>query len=409
MPDAALIQADYNALNELIVNCPEFERLEALLGGFNLFQVLKFEHGEIRHSNVLAWILDPAENHGLGDLFLKKWLMRLMHESSDEAKVPLSAVDIDGWQLQDVEVRREWKNIDLLVSLTLAGGEKWVICIENKILSMQHANQLQRYRAAVEKEFQTATGWVYLFLTKNEEVPEDDAYLPASYTQVHRALKDCLNSRIHSVGAEPRVLLENYLRLLEEKFMEESEIARIALSIYKQHGRALDIIFEHKPDSIRQTSDLVTEKLSAIADELEIVSLSSNKFYVRFVPQAWNVAGNKNGDGWSGMKATVICELHVLAKKVQFNVIAGLPPLPWINAVWEIAANAPFKRSSRKPTKWYRLHKLGEIKVQLEEDEGDDPNEAATKIVAMVQAALADNVNKQVIEIIAAELPKLLL
>lgn len=74
-------EQDLAALGELLINCPDFERLERLLGGFNLFQVLRFEHGEIRHSNVLAWLMDPLDSHGLGDLFLRRWLMRDLHRA----------------------------------------------------------------------------------------------------------------------------------------------------------------------------------------------------------------------------------------------------------------------------------------------------------------------------------------
>ena len=79
MSATATTQANYSALNELPVNCADFDRLEAMLGGFNIFPVLKFEHGEIRHSNFLAWILDPAESHGSDPAFLKKWLVRVTH------------------------------------------------------------------------------------------------------------------------------------------------------------------------------------------------------------------------------------------------------------------------------------------------------------------------------------------
>lgn len=43
MSDSTALQDDYDALNEFIVNSPDLGKLEALLGGFNLFQVLKFE------------------------------------------------------------------------------------------------------------------------------------------------------------------------------------------------------------------------------------------------------------------------------------------------------------------------------------------------------------------------------
>ena len=180
MPDSATVKADYDALNDLVVNCPEFDELEAKLGGFNLFQVLKFEYGEIRHSNVLAWIFDPVESHGLGDLFLKKWLMRVIHEADTPAGESVSAVDIDAWQLVSVEVRREWQNIDLLLILRFANNQSWVVAIENKVNSRQHSAQLSRYRSIVEKEFNGAShrGAPNLTLFEpihGEPAPEPDA------------------------------------------------------------------------------------------------------------------------------------------------------------------------------------------------------------------------------------------
>lgn len=401
------LSGDLNALNELLVNCPDFERLEALLGGFNLFQVLKFEHGEIRHSNVLAWILNPTENHGLGDAFLKKWLMRLLHESSSDEEAPCSAAAIDGWRILDVEVRREWKHIDVLVLITVEGGGQWLICIENKVNSSQHSNQLSRYRQTVEGEFRGARGRIFVFLTRDEEPPEDKAYLPATYAQVHRCLREAVDARSHAIGAEPRVLIENYLRLLEEKFMDQSEIARTALRIYQQHRRALDILFEHRPDSIRQTSEAVREKLAASADALGLTLPVANKFYVRFLPKAWDVEANRRGKAWAGLAATVTLELVITAERARLQVMAGLPPPRWIEPVWELAAHAPFKRSRRKPTKWYRLHKVGDLRYQLDGDDGDEPAEVAERIVAMVRTCLAEAATRQVIEILAAELPKL--
>jgi hypothetical protein len=133
MSDTASAQDDVTALNELIVNCPDFDRLEALLGGFNLFQVLGFEHGEIRHSNVLAWVLDPTESHGLDSTFLKKWLKRVVHESTSQSENLVTPVDIDAWQIIDVEVRREWQNIDVLLILTLVDRKRWVVAVSSSV------------------------------------------------------------------------------------------------------------------------------------------------------------------------------------------------------------------------------------------------------------------------------------
>lgn len=408
MPDEADLQADHEALNELIVNCADFERLEALLGGFNLFQVLKFEHGEIRHSNVLAWILDPAESHGLGSLFLKKWLMRAIHESSGEGEVPVSAVDIDGWQLVSVEVRREWRNIDLLLVLTFATGRQWVVCIENKILSAQHSNQLLRYRRIVEAEFALAERRLYLFLTKGEEAPEDSAYIKASYTQVHKALKDCVESRSHAIGDEPRVLLDNYLRLLEEKFMDESEIARTALRIYQQHRRALDVIFEHRPDNLRMASEKIKVLMAEHAEEMGIQIEPSTKAFIRFIPRSWNHPGNVHGSGWAGSTRTVLFELNLSGKRPYLYMISGKAPEAWIEAVWQRAATEPFRRPKRatRPQTWCTLHSAGQSKITLDDD-AFDPADIAQKIFDWTRAAYLDADTQQAVQIISESLPVL--
>jgi hypothetical protein len=408
MSDVAHLEADYEALNELIVNCADFERLEALLGGFNLFQVLKFEHGEIRHSNVLAWILDPQESHGLGALFLKKWLMRAIHESAGEADVPVSAVDIDGWQLVSVEVRREWRNIDLLLILVFASGRQWVVCIENKILSTQHGNQLQRYRRIVETEFAAAERRLYLFLTKGEEEPEDPAYIKASYTQVHKALRDCLESRSHAIGDEPRVLLNNYLRLLEEKFMDESEIARTALRIYQQHRRALDVIFEHRPDNLRMASEKIKALIAEHAEEMGIQIEPSTKAFIRFIPKSWNHPGNTHGSGWAGSSRTVLFELNLSGKRPYLYMISGKAPEAWIEALWQRAGTDPFRRPKRntRPQTWCTLHSPGQSKIVLEDD-SFDPSDIAQKVFDWAREAYLHADTQQAIQIVADSLPRL--
>ncbi|MEI7910841.1 MAG: PD-(D/E)XK nuclease family protein [Verrucomicrobiota bacterium] len=408
MSDSDKISADYAALNELIVNCPEFERLEALLGGFNLFQVLKFEHGEIRHSNVLAWIVDPNESHGLDSSFLKKWLMRVIHEASGQAVAPVAAVDIDAWQLQDVEVRREWQNIDLLLVLSFANQEQWVICIENKVNASQSDGQLLKYRTQVEKMFPHAKHRIYLFLTKNNEEPDDDAYVAASYTQVHKVLKECLQAKSHVIGTEPKVLLENYIRLLEEKFMDESEIARTARKIYQQHRRALDVIFEQRPDNLKLVSDKVRILLDEKVGELDFFVDSYSKAYIRLLPKSWAHLGNTHGAGWSGSKRTILFEMSFTGKRPQLYVISGKAPDTWIGPVWLQAAKPPFRRVKRtvRPVTWCSLHILNS-KVSLNEDDMDDPDGIALKICDWCLACLKDDETQQVIQIIAAQMPAL--
>jgi len=46
-------------LDRLLVDNSELEELNAKLAEFNIFNVLNITQNEIRHSNTLAWLLNP--------------------------------------------------------------------------------------------------------------------------------------------------------------------------------------------------------------------------------------------------------------------------------------------------------------------------------------------------------------
>jgi hypothetical protein len=62
------INSNDAAIDKFLADNPELEDLSAILSTFNVFRALKIEQVEIRHSNVLAWLLDPEETHGLSDI-----------------------------------------------------------------------------------------------------------------------------------------------------------------------------------------------------------------------------------------------------------------------------------------------------------------------------------------------------
>lgn len=59
-------------LNDLISDIDCLEPLYRWTNDINIFNVLKLNRVEIRHSNMLAWLLNPNELHGLEDKLLKK-------------------------------------------------------------------------------------------------------------------------------------------------------------------------------------------------------------------------------------------------------------------------------------------------------------------------------------------------
>ena len=137
------------AIDAFLVDNIEFESLAAKLSQFNLFRVLKAERVEIRHSNMLGWLLDPKESHGFDERFLRRFISRLLLEN-DDVPVTISPAQVELMNLDDVEVIREWRNIDVFVKSNL---NKFCLLIENKIKSRESLGQLMRYKAAVESEY----------------------------------------------------------------------------------------------------------------------------------------------------------------------------------------------------------------------------------------------------------------
>jgi hypothetical protein len=294
-----------NALRALVVECPELRELEKRLAPFNLFDVLKSTHNEIRHSNVLAWLLDPNGSHGMRELFLRHWLMRVFYESEQADAAYLDPVDIDSTPFKSVEVRREWKRIDLLVKIVTQDDHQWIICIENKVRSRQSANQLERYRGRVESEFPKPARRFYILLTVRDEEADDAAYIVGTYTQVSLALEICRDEVGLSLGEGPRLFIEQYLSILQQRFMENSEVTNLARKIYAAHKLALDTMIRLRPDNLLILTEKLKTLLDNAANEAEIIPKYKIGGRVRFVPKGWDIPQNSGEQG----RPIVLCEI----------------------------------------------------------------------------------------------------
>ena len=120
--DLKAIKENYN----LLIKDINFDKLDLELKNPNIFQILKISNTEIRHSNFLSWLLDPLQSHKLGDIFLKRFLREVF---SSEIFNQLDQVDVESMSLSNVEIHREWKNIDILIVMN-----EIIVCNEYKIL-----------------------------------------------------------------------------------------------------------------------------------------------------------------------------------------------------------------------------------------------------------------------------------
>lgn len=163
------------ALERFLVDNIELEELSALLATFNVFAVLGIEKTEIRHSHVLAWLLDPGGSHGLGDAFLRRLLSSVLH-ANDEIALGLSPAEVELAPPLNPKILREYRHVDLLV---LEHQRKWALLIENKVKSQESVGQLRRYVEAIGQEF-AGFRVVPIFLTVEGDDPSEEG-LEAGY------------------------------------------------------------------------------------------------------------------------------------------------------------------------------------------------------------------------------------
>lgn len=247
------------ALQKFLLDIGCLDELLPWTGKFNMFDVLKISRTEIRHSNMLGWLLNPNENHGMGDVFLKGILQRLVENDSDGRYDVFNVLLMDFYTFS---VMREWKNIDILLTST---KEKTVIAIENKVGSHEHSNQLNRYRNILEKEYPEYNRML-VFLTPDGEKPSDvENWDVLTYSDVIDVL-ECATSQI-KVLPDVDLMIKNYIDVVRRDIVEDQQLIAICNKIYNKHKKALDLIFENRIDGKTQLSDAIKDTLCRLAEE----------------------------------------------------------------------------------------------------------------------------------------------
>lgn len=302
-------------LEALVVDNRQLDRLEELIAEFNLFEAIGAIRQELRHSDFLRFLLDPSENHGLSDYFLKIMFKRCLVGATGQG---ISAIDIDVADLSDAIVERERWNIDVLVH---SENSRIVLAIENKVDSLEHSHQLDRYRETIESKF---PGYkkAFIFLTPDGDAPSDpERWLPISYSTMIEAVRSVREARHSTLGEAFVTTLQHYETMVRRHIVSESEIIKLCQQIYKQHRNALDLIFEHIPDlQMNLKSVLEEEVLKQPGFQLDHCTKSA----VRFFPERWDMdPREKSGAGWTPTKRVVLFEITNGPEFMRLKLIIG--------------------------------------------------------------------------------------
>lgn len=308
---------DYNLLEALVIDNSDLSLLESKLSSFNIFEAVGMTRQEIRHSHFLSFLLNPSESHYFGDLFLKKFLILSLLSFENP---PFTAISIDVANLEDAEVKREYKNIDILI---YSSTEKIVVAIENKVDSSEHSNQLNKYREIVESDFHEYQK-LFIYLTKEGELASDSVnWNSLSYEAISHCLDNLCTQHSAKMNDDVQRLMTHYSTLIKRHIMNDSEIAQLCRKIYKQHKRALDLIYEHRPDFQLDIADF----LQSLIDENQGDNIEKDdcvKKHARFTPREWDqLEFQRTCLNWTSSRRLILFEFWNDSQYLGLNLCLG--------------------------------------------------------------------------------------
>ncbi len=193
---------------------------------FNPFDVLRYSDYEIRHSNVLAWLLQPNESHGIGDAFIREFTTALADEAGRQGirlgRVPTS------FEAEHVRVERERYYVDITIFFE---KERMVFAIENKTgeALLEHKRQVEQYEETIREK----DGGVYdviqsvlLTTSPTPDVP-DGSFIHMSWTRIRDIVRSLRQRESFDFdeGERVRAFLGHYLEIVES-FAVQPEVNR---------------------------------------------------------------------------------------------------------------------------------------------------------------------------------------
>jgi hypothetical protein len=218
-----------------------FEKNFKIANRFNIFDAVNMGKQEVHHSRFLAFLLNPAESHGLGSAFLRRVLLATAANSTNSSvsKLSLSVADLSG-----ALVYCERDHIDITVEIPEL---RLMFAIENKIDALERTDQLKDYRELIEKRYPQCS-FMGCFLTPDGYPGADEEWIPLSYASVATELQGIVNQ---SPANTPVVtVIQHYIDLIEKKIMASEELISACRRIYTQHRAAFNLIMEHGQVSV---------------------------------------------------------------------------------------------------------------------------------------------------------------
>ncbi len=290
-------------MNSLLNNAT-FKRLAEEFNQFCPFEAAGMVRAEIRHGYFLSYMIDPRKAHGFHDRITSAFLQVALKQSPAELKRMLRS------NAGSVQVRREWKRIDVLLVLP---ASKLVVAVELKIDAFQSEHQLAEYRATVEREWPVKQGWShkFLFLTKRGEV-SNDAWDDLHMGLLVAGLEKCLSDNDDAPGAG---MLRDYTKMMRRHHVGNDLTTEMARKLWSEHGEVLDFLVRNRPMPIKDLFSTLKETAGTLAEAASTPTMSIEEDthasgIIRFGIKEWDsLKGFKSAADWTDTARLILLEL----------------------------------------------------------------------------------------------------
>lgn len=247
-----------------------YQELSASYATQNIFNILKVERHENRHSAFLCWLFNPTSDHGLGVEPIKKLLALYSYNKSSEGH--LGVLMLSGNYTIDVEECSTEKvtgnllqagsqdRIDIWMRLTLTDseGNKYLVpvVIENKVSAVEGKEQTIRYHEAIEAfcKNEGADDAVEIFLTPYEgQTSSSPSFTHLTYQQL---LDDVLSPlSAYSMPESAESIINAYIQTLctpvmgaDDKITDPNMLVNSIMAISKAQKEKLRALYEEYKD-----------------------------------------------------------------------------------------------------------------------------------------------------------------
>ena len=140
----------------------------------NIWDICCIGFDELKHCNVLSWLLDDKGSHGFGNEFFHYFIDYLYNRSNFQFTITKDDINIPYYTSTEVHYESDEEEKNSRVDIKIA-NERFLIFIEAKVQASETNDQLIRYYRLGKKESAQNKNkpWELIFLTKDGRQPKD--------------------------------------------------------------------------------------------------------------------------------------------------------------------------------------------------------------------------------------------